>query len=77
MNFYLYSNPDSWMQIPSAWNYCLVGVDRSTYRVGPDGWTERLDGEPLYVVHARPGRFSLGTSSISPPDPAFQLLALR
>ena len=51
MNFYLYSNPDSWMQIPSAWNYCLVGVDRSTYRVGPDGWTERLDGEPLYVVH--------------------------
>jgi hypothetical protein len=55
MNLYCRSNPGTWMEIPSGWNYCLVGRGSRDCRVGPDGRTERLDGEPLHVVHGAGG----------------------
>ncbi|RUL87840.1 glycosyltransferase family 2 protein [Tautonia sociabilis] len=51
MNAHLYSHPDSWLPIPSGWNYVLVGLPPGSFRVRSDGWTDRLDGQPLQVVH--------------------------
>ena len=51
MNLHCHSHPDTWAEIPSAWNYVLVGLGPDRFRVDASGWTERLDGEPLYVVH--------------------------
>jgi hypothetical protein len=55
MNLYCHSNPDTWQEIPSAWNYVLVGLGPKHYQVGFDGQTQRLDGEPLHVVHGAGG----------------------
>jgi len=55
MNLYCHSNPDTWQEIPSAWNYCLVGLGPKDYQVSFDGQTKRLDGEPLHVVHGAGG----------------------
>ncbi len=51
MNLYCRSNPHTWLEIPRGWNYCLIGLGPRDYRVSPAGRTERLDGEPLHVVH--------------------------
>jgi hypothetical protein len=51
MNLYCRSNPHAWMEIPNGWSYCLLGLGPGAYRISPDGRTERLDGEPLHVVH--------------------------
>jgi hypothetical protein len=51
MNLYCRSNPHSWLGIPKGWNYCLQSHPSWESRVSPDGRTERLDGEPLHVVH--------------------------
>ena len=53
MNLYCRSNPHTWLEIPNGWNYCLLGPRPGDFRVSPDGRTERLDGEPLYVVHGQ------------------------
>jgi hypothetical protein len=55
MNLYCHSNPDTWREIPSGWNYCLVGLSPKDYQFGLDGQTQRLDGDPLYVVHGAGG----------------------
>jgi hypothetical protein len=55
MNLYCRSNPNTWVEIPDGWNYCLVGRGLKECRVGPDGRTVRLDGEPLYVAHGAGG----------------------
>jgi hypothetical protein len=55
MNLYCRSNPNTWVEIPSGWNYCLVGRGPKHCWVGPDGRTVRLDGEPLYVAHGAGG----------------------
>jgi hypothetical protein len=55
MNLYCRSNPNCWVEIPSGWNYCLVGRGARDYRVSPDGRAERLDGQPLHVVHGAGG----------------------
>jgi hypothetical protein len=55
LNLYCRSNPSAWREVASGWNYCLVGLGPSDYRVHPDGRTERLDGEPLHVVHGNAG----------------------
>ncbi len=55
MNIFCRSNPDVWMEIPSGWNYTLCGRGPRDYRVSLDGQTERLDGEPLHVVHGAGG----------------------
>ena len=57
MNLYCRSNPDTWVEIPSGWNYCLVGLPPGHFRVSPDGRTERLDGEPLHAAHGAGGYF--------------------
>ncbi len=54
-NLYFRANPDAWMAIPEGWNYCLCGRDARHYRIRPDGRFERLDGEPLQVVHGNAG----------------------
>jgi hypothetical protein len=51
MNLYCHSNPESWLHVPNAWNYCLCPRSPKDYRVDFAGRTERLDGQPLYVVH--------------------------
>ncbi|MFO0958385.1 MAG: glycosyltransferase family 2 protein [Isosphaeraceae bacterium] len=51
MNLYCRSHPDRWREVPRGWNYCLVGLGPAHYRVGEDGRTSRLDGQPLHVVH--------------------------
>ncbi len=51
MNLYCWSNRDAWLEIPSGWNYCLVGLGRGDYRVSADGRTVRIGGQPLHVVH--------------------------
>ena len=56
MNLYCRSNPDAWLEIPRGWNYSLSGLGRKDYRVSPDGRTDRLDGEPLHVVHGAAGK---------------------
>jgi hypothetical protein len=53
MNLYCRSNPHAWLEIPNGWNYCLLGPSPGDFRVSPDGRTERLDGEPLHVVHGQ------------------------
>ena len=55
LNLYCHSHPQAWREIPTGWNYCLVGLGPSDFRVRPDGWAERLDGEPLQVVHGNGG----------------------
>ncbi|QEH39281.1 hypothetical protein OJF2_78960 (plasmid) [Aquisphaera giovannonii] len=55
MNVHLRSNPDDYLVIPSSWNYVLVHLPGGSYRVRPDGWTDRLDGQPLHVVHGAAG----------------------
>jgi hypothetical protein len=55
MNLYCRSNPHAWLKIPGGWNYCLAGRGPREYRVSPEGRTERLDGEPLHVVHGAGG----------------------
>jgi hypothetical protein len=55
MNLYCRSNPRAWREIATGWNFCLVGLGPTDYRVGPDGRFARLDGEPLHVVHGNAG----------------------
>jgi hypothetical protein len=55
MNLYCHSNPHTWLEIPAGWNFCLVGLEPSQYRVSRDGRTERLDRAPLHVVHGAAG----------------------
>ena len=52
LNLYCRSNPSCWREIATGWNFCLVGLGPSDFRVHHDGRIERLDGEPLHVVHA-------------------------
>jgi len=51
LNLYCRSNPQAWREIATGWSFCLVGLGPRDFRVHPDGRTERLDGEPLHVVH--------------------------
>jgi hypothetical protein len=51
LNLYCHSNPERWREISPSWNFTLAGRDSRTYRMRADGWTERLDGEPVHVVH--------------------------
>ena len=53
MNLYCRSTPNTWLEIPRGWNYCLLGLPPGHFRVSPDGRTERLDGEALHVVHGQ------------------------
>ena len=55
LNLYCRSNPEHWREIATGWNFCLVGLGRADFRIDHDGWTERLDGEPLHVVHGNDG----------------------
>jgi hypothetical protein len=55
LNLYCRSNPQAWREIATGWNFCLVGLGPKDYRVHPNGRTERLDGEPLHVVHGNNG----------------------
>jgi hypothetical protein len=53
MNLYCRSNPHTWREIPTGWNYCILGRRPGEFRVSSEGRTERLDGEPLHVVHGQ------------------------
>lgn len=59
LNLYCHSNPEAWVEIPTGWNYCLVGRKRIDFAVTDAGRTERLDGEPLHVVHGAGGTLRL------------------
>lgn len=59
LNLYCHSNPDAWVEIPTGWNYCLVGRTRVDYVVDAGGRTQRLDQQPLHVVHGAGGTLRL------------------
>jgi hypothetical protein len=56
LNLYCRSRPDAWREVPTGWNFCLVGLGPADFRVRPDGAVQRLDGQPLHVVHGNDGR---------------------
>ncbi len=68
MNLYCHAYPDRWKAILSGWNYSLAGQDPWKYRIAPDGRTERVDGQPVQVVHGNAG--SLRWLELSPWSPA-------
>lgn len=51
MNLYCHANPDTWHELPDAWNFCLASRDPTTYRIRPDRRFERPGGDPVHVVH--------------------------
>jgi Glycosyl transferase family 2 len=55
MNLFCHSNPDAWLEVSPTWNYCLVHRPWSEYRVTPEGYVERRDGEPVHVAHGAGG----------------------
>jgi hypothetical protein len=55
LNLYCHTNPHSWREISTGWNYCLADLSTRHYRVRPEGKIERLDGAPLHVVHGNAG----------------------
>ena len=55
LNLFCHAQPQVWREIPEAWNYCLVFRDARQFRVGPDGRTDRSDGQPVHVVHGNGG----------------------
>jgi hypothetical protein len=55
LNLYYRSNHSACREIATGWNFCLVGLGSRDFRVHQDGRFERLDGEPLHVVHGNDG----------------------
>ena len=51
MNLYCHSNPASWLAIPVGWNTFPADLRPSNGWVSLDERHERLDGEPIHVVH--------------------------
>ncbi len=55
MNLYCHANPESWHELPDAWNFCISSRDPSTYRFRADRRCERPGGESIHVVHGTGG----------------------
>jgi hypothetical protein len=55
LNLYCHSNPESWLEVPETWNYCLARRNlRFLYR-DQDGRYVDIRGTPIYAVHGNAG----------------------